>query len=110
MDAEGFSEPRRGKMGRAIFVRFIYQRYPPHFIIETRDDIGTRNIEGGRTHHHCMEKAIVGAQVQGDSLRHPASIVDEQYFGGDGTARRVDREILGVFVCNCARHRRRWRR
>jgi hypothetical protein len=35
--------------------------------------------------------------------------VDEQYFGGDGTAGRVDGEILGFFVCNYARHRGRWR-
>ena len=34
--------------------------------------------------------------------------MDEQYFGGDGTARRVYGEILGVFVCDYARHRRRW--
>lgn len=36
--------------------------------------------------------------------------MDEQYFGGDGTACRVDREILVVFVCDRSRNRRRWRR
>jgi len=97
------------KDGSCWFRAFHISTSPPHFI-ETRDDTGTRERRRRQTYHYRVEKAMVGAQVQGGSLRHRASIIDEQYFGGDGAARHVDREILGVFVCNCARHRRRWRR
>ena len=91
--------------GSCYFVRFIYQ----HCLIISSKQGATLGLGTRQTYHYCVEKAIVGAQVQGGSLRHRASIMDEEYFGGDRTARRVDGEILGVFVCNCARHRWRWR-